>query len=141
MRSAATAPPDRGALSGPVAGIGFIAGIGAANALADLPYPRPGTDLAQVRRYFTQNLDPTRLSAIGQAVSAVCLARFTAPVARLAGRTGRGSRALQTAAVAGGAVAATSLAASAAGTAALSGRWGRRDGAAALARRGFSPAG
>src|SRR5213595_1137160 len=133
MRSAA----DRGALSGPVAGLSFIGGIGAANALADLPYPRPGTDPADIRRYFTQNPGPTRLSAIGQAISAVALARFTASVARLAGRTGRGSRALQTAAIAGGAVAAASLAASAACTAALSGRWGRRDSAAAVARRGF----
>jgi hypothetical protein len=132
MRSAATAPPDRGALSGPVAGLGFIGGIGAANALADLPYPRPGTDPADVRRYFTQNPGPTRLSAIGQAISAVALARFTASVARLAGRTGRGSRALQTAAVAGGAVAAACLAASAACTAALSGWWGRQDSAAAV---------
>jgi len=137
MRSAATASPDRGALSGPVAGLSFIGGIGAANALADLPYPRPETDPADIRRYFTQNPGPTRLSAIGQAISAVALARFTASVARLAGRTGRGSRALQTAAIAGGAVAAASLAASAACTAALSGRWGRRDSAAAVARRGF----
>jgi hypothetical protein len=137
MRSAATAPADRGALSGPIAAISFIGGIGAANARADLPYPRPGTDPAQVRRYFTQNPGPTRLSAIGQAISAACLARFTASVARLAGRAGRGSRAVQTAAVTGGAIAAASLAASAACTAALSGRWGRRDGAAALARRGF----
>jgi hypothetical protein len=137
MRSAATAPPDHGALSGPIAGISFIGGIGAANALADLPYPRPGTDPADVRRYFTQNPGPTRLSAIGQTISAVALARFTASVVRLAGRTGRGSRALQTAAVTGGALAAASLAASAACTAALSGRWGRRDSAAALARRGF----
>src|SRR5947207_11278609 len=137
MRSAATASPDRGALSGPVAGVSLIGGIGAANALADLPYPRPETDPADLRRYLTQTPGPTRLSAIGQASSAVALARFTASVARLAGRTGRGSRALQTAAIAGGAVAAASLAASAACTAALSGRWGRRDSAAAVARRGF----
>ncbi len=137
MPSAATPPPDRGALSGPLAGLSFIGGIGAANALADVPYPRPGTDPSQVRQYFTQNAGPTRLSATGQAISAACLARFTASVARLAGRTGRGSRALQTAAVAGGAIAAASLAASAACTAALSGRRGREDSAAALARRGF----
>jgi hypothetical protein len=41
MRSAATAPHDRGAPSGPIAWLSFIGGIGAANALADLPYPRP----------------------------------------------------------------------------------------------------
>jgi hypothetical protein len=129
--------PDRGALSGALAGLSFIGGIGGANALADQPYPRPGTDPSQVRRYFTQNPGPTRLSAAGQAISAASLARFTASVARLAGRTGPGSRALQTAAVAGGALAAVSLAASAACTAALSARWGREASAAALARRGF----
>ncbi len=137
MLGSATPPADRGALSGPLAGLSFIGGIAGANALADLPYPRPGSDPSQVRRYFTQNAGPTRLSAAGQAISAASLVRFTASVARLAGRTGRGSRALQTAAVAGGALAAASLAASAAYTAALSGHWGKRDNAAAVARRGF----
>ncbi len=59
-------------------------------------------------------------------------------MARLAGRTGRGSRALQAAAVAGGGLAAASLAASSACAAALTGRPGSQDAsAAALARRGF----
>lgn len=137
MPSATATRPDRGALSGPLAGISFLAGIGGANAVANQPYPRPGTDPSQVRAYFSQNPGPTRLSAAGQAISAASLARFTVSVAQLAGRTGRGSRLLQTAAVAGGALAAASLAASAACTAALSGRRGRQDSAAALARRGF----
>jgi hypothetical protein len=136
MPGAATPPPDRGALSGLVAGISFIGGIGGANALA--PYPRPGASPSQLRQYFTQNAGPTRLNAVGQAISAVSLARFTASVARLAGRAGRGSRTLQAAAIAGGALAAASLAASAACAAALSGRWGRQDAsAAALVRREF----
>jgi hypothetical protein len=136
MPGAATPPPDRGALSGLVAGISFIGGIGGANALA--PYPRPGASPSQLRQYFTQNAGPTRLNAAGQAISAVSLARFTASVARLAGRAGRGSRTLQTAAITGGALAAASLAASAACAAALSGRWGRQDAsAAALVRREF----
>jgi hypothetical protein len=135
---AKTTAPDRGALSGPLASVSFIAGIGGANALANQPYPRPGSEPSQVRQFFSQNPGPVRLSAAGQAISAVSLARFTASVARLAGGAGRGSRALQTAAVAGGAVAATSLAASAACTAALSARWGRDEtSATALARRGF----
>jgi hypothetical protein len=138
MLGATATAADRGALSGPLAGLSFIAGIGGANALADQPYPRPGTDPDQIREYFTQNPGPTRLSAAGQAISAVSLARFTASVVRLAGRSGRGSRALQIAAIAGGGVAAASLAASAACTAALSARWGRReDSATAVARRGF----
>jgi len=136
MPGAATPPPDRGALSGLAAGISFIGGIGGANALA--PYPRPGASPSQLRQYFTQNAGPTRLNAVGQAISAVSLARFTASVARLAGRAGRGSRTLQAAAIAGGALAAASLAASAACAAALSGRWGRQDASvAALVRREF----
>ena len=136
MPGAAIPPPDRGALSGLVAGISFIGGIGGANALA--PYPRPGASPSQLRQYFTQNAGPTRLNAVGQAISAVSLARFTASVARLAGRADRGSRTLQAAAIAGGALAAASLAASAACAAALSGRWGRQDAsAAALVRREF----
>jgi hypothetical protein len=136
MTATVTPPPDPGALSGLVAGLSFIGGIGGANALA--PYPRPGASPSQLRLYFTQNAGPTRLNAAGQAISAVSLARFTAAVARLAGRAGRGSRTLQAAAITGGALAAASLAASAACAAALSGRWGRQDAsAAALARREF----
>jgi hypothetical protein len=138
MSVTALPPPDRGALSGPLAGVSFIAGVAGAMALADLPYPRPGSDPAQIQRYFSQNAGPARLSVAGQAVSAVSLVRFTASVARLAGRTGRGSRALQAAAVAGGGLAAVSLATASVCAAALTGRPGR-DGssAAALARRGF----
>lgn len=138
MPGAATPRPDRWALSGPLACLSFAGGIGAANALADLPHPRPNADPGEVRQYFTQNAGPSRLSAFGQAVSAASLVRFTGSVARLAGRSGRGSRALQGAAVVGGGLAATSLAASATCMAALSGRRGRdEDGAAALARREF----
>jgi hypothetical protein len=138
MSVTAGSPPDRGALSGPLAGVSFIAGVAGAMALADLPYPRPGSDPAQIQQYFRQNAGPARLSAAGQAVSAVALVRFTASVARLAGRTGRGSRMLQAAAVAGGGLAAVSLATASVCAAALTGRQGRdKSGAAALARRGF----
>lgn len=138
MPATVTAPPDRGALSGLLAGLSFIGGIGGANALAEGPYPRPGSSPSQVRQYFTQNAGPARVSAAGQAISAVSLARFTAAVARLAGRAGPGSRTLQAAAIAGGALAAASLAASATVHAALSGPWGRREASAvALARREF----
>jgi hypothetical protein len=133
-----TSPSDRGALSGLAAGVSFIAGVAGAMALADTPYPRPGADPSQIRTYFSQNAGPARFSAAGQAISAVALARFTASVATLAGRSGRGSRALQAAAVAGGGVAAASLAVASACAAALTGPSGRQDAsAAALARRGF----
>ena len=131
-------PSDRGALSGPLAGASFVAGVAGAMALADDPYPRPGSEPAQVRRYFGGNAGPARLSAFGQAVSAASLVGFTASVARLAGRSGRGSRALQAAAVAGGGLAAGSLAAAAGYAAALTGPAGDSDaGAATLARRAF----
>jgi len=130
--------PDRGALSGPVAGVSFIAGVAGAMALADLPYPRPGSDPAQIRTYFTQNAGPARVSAAGQAISAAALVQFTASVARLAGRASRGSGALRAAAVAGGGLAAASLATAAGCAAALTGPAGRQDATAAvLARRAF----
>jgi hypothetical protein len=133
-----TSPPDRWALSGPLAGASFVAGVAGAMALADAPYPRPGSEPAQVRRYFGDNAGPARLSVAGQALSAASLVRFTASVARLAGRAGPGSRALRAAALVGGGVAAGSLAAAAAYAAALTGRPGRDDAkAAALARRAF----
>jgi hypothetical protein len=138
MTDATTPSRDRGALSGLLAGLSFIGGIGAANALADGSLPRPGSSPSQVRQYFTHNARPARLSAAGQAISAASLTRFTASVARLAGRADAGSRALPVAAVGGGAMAAASLATSAACWAALSGPWGRQDATAtALARRAF----
>ena len=43
---------DLGALSGPLTGASFIAGVAGAMALADSPYPRPGSEPAEIRRYF-----------------------------------------------------------------------------------------
>jgi len=134
--------PDPGAISGLLTGVSFIGGVGGAAALADLPYPRPGSEPEEIRRYFTENSSLARLSATGQLISTLSLARFTASVARLAERSGRGSQGLRTAAVAGGALATTSLATSALCTLALSGRWGEDDASAAtLARRGFAAGG
>jgi hypothetical protein len=125
-------------MSGLLTGVSFIGGVGGAVALADSPYPRPGSEPAEIRRYFTENSRSARLSAAGQLISAVSLARFTVSVARLAERSGRGSRGLRTAAVAGGGLATASLATSALCTLALSGRWGKDDdSAAALARQAF----
>jgi hypothetical protein len=103
---------DRGAVSGLLTGLSFVAGVGGGSALADSPYPRPGSEPAEVRRYFTENVRSARLSATGQLVSSASLARFTASVARLAGRSGKGSEGLRKAALAGGALAAASLATS-----------------------------
>jgi hypothetical protein len=129
---------DRGAMSGLLTGISFIAGVGGGVALADSPFPRPGSEPSEVSRYFTENARSARLSAAGQLVSTAALARFTSSVVRLAGRSGEGSRGLRTAAIAGGGLAAASLATSGLHTLALSGRWGKDDESAArLARRGF----
>jgi hypothetical protein len=47
-----TAPRDPGALNGPLAGISFAAGVAGALSLAYSPYPSPGAEPANVRRYF-----------------------------------------------------------------------------------------
>jgi hypothetical protein len=129
---------DPGALSGPLAGISFVAGVAAAMVLADSPYPRPGSEPADVQRYFTGSSDAARVSVVGQLISAASLARFTASVAKLAGQSGWGSRGLQAAALGGGGLATASLATSALLSAALTGRAGEQEStAAALHRWGF----
>jgi hypothetical protein len=136
MPATARSPADPGALSGLVAGVSFVGGVAGATALGE-PFPRPGADPAQVRKYFTQNAGPARLSAAGQAISAAALVRFTASVAKLAHRAGLGPAALA-AAVAGGGLAAASLATSAVTHTRLT-RLKEEDDdrAAALARRAF----
>jgi hypothetical protein len=125
-------------LSGVLAGVSFIGGVGGAIALANSPYPRPGSEPAEIRRYSTENSRPARLSAAGQLISVASLIPFTASVAKLAARSGRG---LRVAALAGGEPAA-SLAPSGLCAAALTGRWGKDDASAvALHRRAFAAGG
>jgi len=131
-----------GALSGPLAGVSFIAGVAGAMALADSPYPRPGSEPAEIRQYFTGSSRSARLSAAGQLISAASLARFTASVAKLAARSGRGARGLQAAVVGGGGLAVASLATSALCAAALTGSRGEEDASAvALHRLAFAAGG
>jgi Domain of unknown function (DUF4386) len=135
-------PPDPGARSGILAGASFVAGVAAALSLADAPYPRPGSEPADVLRYFRENPGAARISVVGQLISAASLARFTASVARLASRSGRGSGMLRKTAVAGGVLAAASLATSATISAMLTGRQGEQaSDAAALHRWGFAAGG
>jgi hypothetical protein len=101
------------ALGGPLAGLSFVAGVAGATAAADSQYPRPWAEPDEVRKYFTGSASAARLSAAGQLVSSAALIPFTASVARLAGRAGRGAGALRAAAIAGGAFAAATQAASA----------------------------
>src|SRR5215217_6889043 len=126
---------DPGALSGALAGGSFVGGVAGAMALADSPYPRPGSEPAEIRRYFRGNAGAARLSVVGQLISAASLARFTASVARLAARSGRGSRGLRAAALAGGGLAAASLATSALLSAALTGGRGEQEASAAALHR------
>jgi hypothetical protein len=129
---------DPAALSGPLIGLSFIAGAGGGVAVADHPYPRPGSTAGEIRRYFAERAAPGRLSATGQLSSAAALTAFTASVARVAGRAGSDAGKLRAAAIAGGALATASLATSAACAAALTGRRGDRDeSAVALHRWGF----
>ncbi len=126
---------DSRALSGPLAGVSFIIGVAGAMDLADAPYPRPGADPAEIRRYFRGNPGAARISVVGQLISAASLARFTASVAKLADRSGRGSRGLRAGAIAGGVLAAASLTTSALFSAALTGDRGERDASAAELHR------
>ncbi|SFU06426.1 hypothetical protein SAMN05660657_05277 [Geodermatophilus amargosae] len=127
--------PDRGALSGPASGVLFLAGVAGALVTADVPYPRPGSDAATIRRFFHGNRGPARVSATGQLLSAAALARFTASVVRLSAPAGRDVR---TAAAVGGAVAVASLTASSVVTTALTtDRAADDDRAVTLHRRAF----
>jgi hypothetical protein len=73
-------------MSGPLVGISFVGGVGGGLALADHPYPRPGSPPEEIRRYFGESSAPGRVSAAGQLVSAASLIPFTASVVRLGGR-------------------------------------------------------
>jgi hypothetical protein len=116
---------DPGALGGVLTGVSFIGGLATGLSLADAPFPQPGADVEDVQRFFQGDAGPERINVGGQLLSAASLAVFSASVARLAGRAGRGSRALQTMAIAGGALASVSLAASATAAAALTAGPGR----------------
>lgn len=106
-----------GAFSGPLAGAAFIASVGGSIKLAGGPPPRPGSAPEDVRKWYDGEPKAGRVSAIGQVVSLLSVARFTATVARLAKRSG--SPGLRAAAIAGGTATVASLATSAACTAQL----------------------
>jgi len=104
---------DPGALGGVLTGVSFIGGLATGLSLADAPFPQPGSDVTDVQRFFQGDAGPERINVGGQLLSAASLAVFSASVARLAGRAGRGSRTLRAMAIGGGALASLSLAASA----------------------------
>src|SRR4029453_11241337 len=102
---------DPGALGGVLTGASFIGGLATGLSLADAPFPRPGADITDVQRFFQGDAGPERINVAGQLLSAASLAVFSASVARLAGRAGPRSRALQAMAITGGALASPPLAA------------------------------
>lgn len=133
---------DPGALGGVLTGISFIGGLSTGLTLADRPFPRPGAEVKDIQRFFIGSAGSERINVTGQLLSAASLAVFSASVARLAGRVGSGSRALQALAIAGGALASLSLAASATAAAALTAGPGRdEDRARSLHRFVFTAGG
>jgi len=103
---------DLGGWAGPLAAAAFVASVGGSIKLAGGPPPRPGSAPEDVRKWYDASDKAGRVSAIGQVVSLLSVARFTASVAKVAKRSG--SRSLRAAALAGGAATVASLATSAA---------------------------
>jgi hypothetical protein len=90
------------ALGGPIAAATFVGGVAGALALSDAPYPRPGSSPDQIRKYFSDNAGPARVSIAGQLLSAAALGVFAIAVFRLARQSGRQSSGIRAAALAGG---------------------------------------
>jgi hypothetical protein len=118
---------DPGALSGPLAGVTFVASLVALNALSKSRYPMPGAEPSAIRRFFSKEHKAARLGAAAQLACAACLAGFARSVAALAGRATRDSGPLRATSAAGGALASTSLAVSALTTLALTTRYAKRE--------------
>jgi hypothetical protein len=77
---------EPGVLGCTLAGISFVGGVAGAMALADSPYPRPGSEPAEIRRYFRGNSGAARLSVVSQLISAASLARFSRSVLGVVGQ-------------------------------------------------------
>jgi hypothetical protein len=134
-------PADRGALSGVLAGVSFLGSLIGANVIAETPVPRWPASGPDIRKYFDESAKAARFSAASQLVSTASLVGFTGSVARLAKRSGSGSRALQAAALAGGGLAVASLATSAAIHAALTRPKLDDESAVRMARQMFAAGG
>src|SRR5215211_2013533 len=90
---------EPGALSGMLSGVSFVGGLATGLSLADAPFPRPGAEVRDIKRFFIDNAGPERLNLTGQLLSAAFLARYSLSVARLAGRASRRSGALRAAGI------------------------------------------
>ena len=96
------------AITGPLTGVSFVAGVATGVRMADVPFPRPGSKPEEIREYFRGNATGARISVAGQLISAASLAAFTAQVAKAAKGRAR------IAALAGGGFATAALTAAAA---------------------------
>lgn len=132
---------DIGALSGPLAGITFVAGLATGLALADAPFPQPGAKPTAIRRFFQDNANAARINVAGQLVSAAWLARFASSVAVLARDSGPGGSRLWAVTAASGGLSSASLTTSALTSLALTGRAGRSDATAVTLHRRMFVAG
>jgi hypothetical protein len=109
-----TLEPETGAITGLLTGLTFVAAIVGGIRLAQGPPPRPGSPPAAIGEFYNNKASAVRFSAAGQAVSVLCLARFTGTVARLAARSTPGSRLLPATALVSGAASVAALTTSAA---------------------------
>jgi hypothetical protein len=124
------------ALGGPIAAVSFVGGVAGGLALSDAPFPRPGSSPDQIKRYFSDNAGPARISIAGQLISAAALGGFAVSVFRLARQSG--SSAIQTAAIVGGVASVGTLVTSALTSAELTrGAADRPDIAVKLHERAF----
>ena len=124
------------AIVGPLVGASFLAGVFGGIARAEGKFPRPGSTDAQVREYYERNTTSARLSAAGQLVSTLALARFAATVDDVARSSG--SPWLRAANAVGTTIAVAALGTSGVTTARLSGPARHDDATAArLSRRSF----
>ena len=128
--------PRDSALVGPLVGASFLAGVFGGIARAEGKFPRPGSTDAQVRDYYVHNAASARMSAAGQLISAVALARFATTIDDLARESG--SPWLRAVNALGSGIAVAALGTSGVTTARLSGAAGHDEKtAAALSRRSF----
>ena len=132
---------DLGALSGPLAGITFVAGLATGLALADAPFPQPGAKPTAIRRFLQDNANAARINVAGQLVSAAWLARFATWVAALARDSGPGVSKLWAVTAASGGLSSASLTTSALTSLALTSRAGRSDATAVTLHRRMFVAG
>ncbi len=124
------------AIIGPLVGASFLAGVFGGIARAEGKFPRPGSTDAQVREYYERNTTSAKLSATGQLISTLALARFAVTVDHTARESGSGW--LRVANALGSGIAVAALGTSGVTTARLSGP-ARHDEALAarLVRRAF----